>query len=71
MRLKTWYILERFTIFNLYQGFLNVFLILLSLEAATRGNLLKKRSQQNSQENNCVRISFLLMLQASGCFLKF
>ena len=71
MRLKTWYILERFTIFNLYQGFLNVFLILLSLEAATRGNLLKKRSQQNSQENTCVRISFLLMLQASGCFLKF
>ena len=71
MRLKTWYILERFNIFNLYQGFLNVFLILLSLEAATRGNLLKKRSQQNSQENNCVRISFLLMLQASGCFLKF
>ena len=38
-------------------------------EAATRGVLWKElflEISQNSQENTCVRISFLLKLQASG-----
>ena len=40
------------------------------LEAATGGvpqqNMFLEISQQNSQENTCARLSFLLKLQASG-----
>ena len=40
-----------------------------SLEAATRGVLWKKaflEILQNSQENTCARVSFLIKVQASG-----
>ena len=39
------------------------------LEAATEGVLQKKvflEISQNSQENTCARVSFLMKLQASG-----
>ena len=42
--------------------------ILFTEEAATRGVLCKKvflEISQNSQENTCVRVSFLIKLQAS------
>ena len=41
----------------------------LTTEAATRGFLCKKLFQaisQNSQENTCARVSFLIKLQALG-----
>ena len=45
-----------------------------SSEAATRGALCKKvflETSQNSQENTCVRVSFLIKLQAAACnFIK-
>ena len=40
-------------------------------EAAIRGVLLKKvflKISQNSQENTCARVSFLIKLQAYRCF---
>ena len=43
-------------------------------EAATRGVLCKKvflEISQNSQENTCARVSFLIKLQAQACnFIK-
>ena len=45
------------------------FIISFTTEAATRGVLLKKvffKMLQNSQENTCARVSFLIKLQASG-----
>ena len=41
----------------------------LNTEAATRGVLSKKvflEILQNSQQNSCARVSFLIKLQASG-----
>ena len=40
-------------------------------EAVTRGVLLKKvflKVPQNSQENTCARVSFLIKLQANVCY---
>ena len=45
----------------------------LDSEAATRGALSKKvflKISQNSQENTCVRVSFLIQLKASVQFLR-
>ena len=41
-------------------------------EAAMRGVIFKKvilEISQNSQENTCARVSFLIKLQGSGVFL--
>ena len=45
------------------------FIISFTTEAATRGVLQKKvffKMLQNSQENTCARVSFLIKLQAWG-----
>ena len=45
---------------------------MIASEAANRGVLWKKvflEISQNSQENTCARVSFLIKLQASGTFL--
>ena len=46
---------------------------MLILETATRGVLCKKvflEISQNSQENTCARVSFLIKLQALGLIKK-
>ena len=48
------------------------YIILTSTEAATGGVLLKKvllKILQNSQENTCARVSFLIKLQAPPVIL--